>query len=49
MKKHLVTLDSYDAERRNTKDLVEQFKHALATSGDGMTFTMLSLATQLSE
>ena len=49
MKKHLVTLDSYDAERRNTKDLVEQFKHALATSGDGMTFTMLNLATQLSE
>ena len=49
MKKHLVTLDSYDAERRNTKDLVEQFKHALATSGDGMTFTMLNLASQLSE
>ena len=49
MKARLKAMDEFDADRRNTKDLVEQFKHALATSGDGMTFTMLSLATQLSE
>lgn len=49
MKARLKAMDEFDADRRNTKDLVEQFKHALATSGDGMTFTMLNLATQLSE
>ena len=49
MKKHLITVDSYDAERRNTKQLVEDFKKAMAVSGDSMTFTVMSLATQLSE
>ena len=49
MKARLKAMDEFDADRRNTKDLVEQFKHALATSGDGMTFTMLNLASQLSE
>lgn len=49
VKDRIVALDSFDADRRNTKDLVEQFKKALATSGDGMTFTMLNLASQLAE
>ena len=49
MKKHLITLDSFDAERRNTKQLVEDFKKAMAVSGDSMTFTVMSLASQLSE
>ena len=49
MKARLKAMDEFDADRRNTKDLVEQFKHALATSGDGMTFTMLNFASQLSE
>ena len=49
MKARLKAMDEFDADRRNTKDLVEQFKHALATSGDGMTITMLNLASQLSE
>ena len=49
MKARLKAMDEFDADRRNTKDLVEQFKHALSTSGDGMTFTMLNLASQLSE
>ena len=49
MKNHIATLDSFDAERRNTKQLVNDFKNALHVSGDDMTFTVLSLATQLSE
>ena len=49
MKNHIATLDSFDAERRNTKQLVNDFKNALLVSGDSMTFTVLSLATQLSE
>ena len=49
MKNHIATLDSFDAERRNTKELVNDFKNALLVSGDSMTFTVLSLATQLSE
>lgn len=49
MKNHLIVVDSYDAERRNTKELVEEFKQALAVSGDSMTFTVMNLASQLSE
>ena len=49
MKNHIATLDSFDAERRNTKQLVEDFRQAMAVSGDSMTFTVMSLATQLSE
>ena len=49
MKNHIATLDSFDGERRNTKQLVNDFKNALHVSGDDMTFTVLSLATQLSE
>ena len=30
-------------------EIAKEFEHALATSGDGMTFTMLNLASQLSE
>lgn len=49
MKKHLIAVDSFDAERRNTKQLVEDFRQALAVSGDSMTFTLMNLASQLSE
>ena len=49
MKKHLIAVDSFDAERRNTKQLVEDFRQALAVSGDSMTFTVMNLASQLSE
>ena len=49
MKKHLIAVDSFDAERRNTKQLVEDFRQALAVSGDSMTFTVMSLASQLAE
>ena len=49
VKNRIIALDSFDAERRNTKQLVEDFRQALAVSGDSMTFTVMSLASQLSE
>ena len=49
VKNRIIALDSFDAERRNTKQLVEDFKKAMAVSGDSMTFTVMSLASQLSE
>lgn len=49
VKKRIVALDSFDAERRDTMQLVEDFKQALAVSGDSMTFTVMNLASQLSE
>lgn len=49
VKDRIVALDSFDAERRDTMQLVEDFKQALAVSGDSMTFTVMSLASQLSE
>ena len=49
MKKHLIAVDSFDAKRRNTKQLVEDFRQAMAVSGDSMTFTVMNLASQLSE
>lgn len=49
VKDRIIALDSFDAERRNTKQLVEDFKKAMAVSGDSMTFTVMSLASQLSE
>ena len=49
VKDRIVALDSFDAERRNTMQLVEDFKKAMAVSGDSMTFTVMSLASQLSE
>ena len=49
VKNRIVALDSFDAERRNTKQLVEDFRKALAVSGDSMTFTVMNLASQLSE
>ena len=49
VKDRIIALDSFDAERRNTKQLVEDFRQALAVSGDSMTFTVMSLASQLSE
>lgn len=49
VKKHAQLLDQCNQKCVNTMELVKEFEHALATSGDGMTFTMLSLATQLSE
>lgn len=49
VKDRIMALDSFDAERRNTKQLVEDFRQALAVSGDSMTFTVMNLASQLSE
>ena len=49
VKERIVALDSFDAERRDTMQLVEDFKQALAVSGDSMTFTVMNLASQLSE
>ena len=49
VKNRIIALDSFDAERRNTKQLVEDFRQALAVSGDSMTFTVKNLASQLSE
>lgn len=49
VKDRIVALDSFDAERRNTMQLVEDFKKAMAVSGDSMTFTVMSLASQLAE
>lgn len=49
VKDRIIALDSFDAERRNTKQLVEDFRQALAVSGDSMTFTVMSLASQLAE
>ena len=49
VKNRIIALDSFDAERRNTKQLVEDFRQALAVSGDSMTFTVMSLASQLAE
>ena len=49
VKNRIIALDSFDAERRNTKQLVEDFRQALAVSGDSMTFTLMNLASQLSE
>jgi hypothetical protein len=49
VKKRIMALDSFDAERRDTMQLVEDFKQALAVSGDSMTFTVMNLASQLSE
>ena len=49
VKDRIVALDSFDAERRNTKQLVEDFRQALAVSGDSMTFTVMNLASQLAE
>ena len=49
VKDRIVALDSFDAERRNTMQLVEDFRQALAVSGDSMTFTVMSLASQLAE
>ena len=49
VKDRIIALDSFDAERRNTKQLVEDFRQALAVSGDSMTFTLMNLASQLSE
>ena len=49
VKNRIMALDSFDAERRNTMQLVEDFKKAMAVSGDSMTFTVMSLASQLSE
>ena len=49
VKQRIIALDSFDAERRNTKQLVEDFRQALAVSGDSMTFTVMNLASQLAE
>ena len=49
VKNRIMALDSFDAERRNTKQLVEDFRQALAVSGDSMTFTLMNLASQLAE
>ena len=49
VKDRIIALDSFDAERRNTKQLVEDFRQAMAVSGDSMTFTVMNLASQLSE
>ena len=49
VKNRIIALDSFDAERRNTMQLVEDFKKAMAVSGDSMTFTVMNLASQLSE
>ena len=49
VKNRIIALDSFDAERRDTMQLVEDFKQALAVSGDSMTFTVMNLASQLSE
>ena len=49
VKNRIMALDSFDAERRNTKQLVEDFRQALAVSGDSMTFTVMNLASQLAE
>lgn len=49
VKNRIIALDSFDAERRNTKQLVEDFRQALAVSGDSMTFTVMNLASQLAE
>lgn len=49
VKDRIVALDSFDAERRNTMQLVEDFKKAMAVSGDSMTFTVMNLASQLAE
>lgn len=49
VKDRIIALDSFDAERRNTKQLVEDFRQALAVSGDSMTFTVMNLASQLAE
>ena len=49
VKERIMALDSFDAERRNTMQLVEDFKKAMAVSGDSMTFTVMNLASQLSE
>ena len=49
VKNRIMALDSFDAERRNTKQLVEDFRQDLAVSGDSMTFTVMSLASQLAE
>ena len=47
VKQRIIDLDSFDAERRNTKELVADFKQALAVSGDSMTFTVMDLASKL--
>ena len=49
VKNRIIALDSFDAERRNTRQLVEDFKKAMAVSNDSMTFTVMNLASQLSE
>lgn len=49
VKNRIIALDSFGAERRNTMQLVEDFKQALAVSGDSMTFTVMNLASQLAE
>lgn len=49
VKNRIIALDSFDAERRDTMQLVEDFKQALAVSGDSMTFTVMNLASQLAE
>lgn len=49
VKKRIIALDSFGAERRNTMQLVEDFKKAMAVSGDSMTFTVMNLASQLAE
>lgn len=49
VKNRIMALDSFDAERRNTMQLVEDFKKAMAVSGDSMTFTVMNLASQLAE
>lgn len=47
VKQRIIDLDTFDAQRRNTKELVDDFKQALAVSGDSMTFTVMSLASEL--
>ena len=47
VKQRIIDLDTFDAQRRNTKELVADFKQALAVSGDSMTFTVMSLASEL--
>lgn len=47
VKQRIIDLDTFDAQRRNTKELVADFKQALAVSGDSMTFTVMDLASKL--
>lgn len=49
VKQRIIDLDTFDAERRNTMQLIEDFKKAMAVSGDSMTFTVMNLASQLAE